>query len=129
MPESNLELVRSAFAVFERGDVGEIRALMADDVVVHRVDPDDAVYHGKDGFFQALADWTEDFVDWTYEPTEFVEVDDKIAVKVHQTASGAQSGVPVESDLWFVFGLRNGKIARLSFHLDREEALEAARVG
>jgi hypothetical protein len=46
---------------------------MADDTIVHRVDPDDAVYHGKDGFLQALAEWTEDFVEWTYEPTEFVE--------------------------------------------------------
>ena len=126
MASANVELVRNSFAVFERGDLAGIRDLLADDLVVHRVEPDDAVYHGKDGFFRAVAEWTEDFLDWTYKPIEFVEAGDNVAVKVHQTAAGAQSGVPVESDIWFVFALCRGKIARLSFHLDRDEALEAA---
>jgi ketosteroid isomerase-like protein len=45
---------------------------------------------------------------------------------VRQTARGEASGVPVESDFWFVFRLRGGKIARLSFHVREPEALEAA---
>lgn len=91
MPGRNVDIVRSAFGVFERGDL------------------------------------VEDFENWTYEPIEFVEARERIAVKVHQTATGAQSGVPVESDIWFAFGLREGKIARLSFHLDHDEAIEATR--
>jgi ketosteroid isomerase-like protein len=122
----NLDLVKSTFDVFARGDLDEIRALLADDLIVHRPEPDGAVYHGPDGFFQATAEWTEDFEDWTYTPVEFLDAGESVAVKVHQTATGAQSGVPVESDIWFVYTVRDGKVARLSFHLREEEAREAA---
>ena len=51
-----MKLVRGAFAAFGRGDISQVIDLMADDLVTHRVEPDDAVYHGKDGFFQATAE-------------------------------------------------------------------------
>jgi hypothetical protein len=35
---------------------------------------------------------------------------------------GQKSGVPVESSIWFVFGIRERKIARVSFHLREAEA-------
>ena len=47
-------------------------------------------------------------------------------VSVRQTARGEGSGVPVEMDVWFVFALRAGEIARVSFHARKSEALEAA---
>ena len=126
MSQENVEIVRSAFAAFEQGDVSKMLDLMTDDLVTHRVDPDAATYHGKDGFFQATAEWIEGFADWTATADEFIDAGDHIVVRVHQTARGEASGAPVEGDFWLVFALRAGKVERLSFFIRRAEALEAA---
>ena len=125
MSQENVEIVRSAFVAFERGEIGEMLESMADDLTTHRVDPDDAIYHGKEGFLQATADWIEGFEEWTVTPEEFIESGESVVVRVHQTARGETSGVAVENQMWFVFDLRGGKVARVSFHLREAEAHEA----
>ena len=90
MSQENVKLIRGAFAAFDRGDINQIIDLMAGDLVTHRVEPDDAVYHGKDGFFQALAEWTEDFEDWTATPEEFIDAGEGVLVRVHQKARGGR---------------------------------------
>jgi ketosteroid isomerase-like protein len=126
MSQENVEIVRSAFAAFERGDVSHIINLMADDLVTHRLEPDNAIYHGREGFFQATAEWTEGFEDWRATAEEFLDAGDDVLVQVHQTARGKGSGVPVESHFWFVFAMHERKVARLSFHTKKASALEAA---
>jgi ketosteroid isomerase-like protein len=126
MSRENVEIVRSAFAAFEEGDLTAILDSAADDLITHRVEPDNAIYHGKEGFLQGTADWIEGFEDWTVTPREFIDGGDSVVVRVHQTARGEKSGVPVEGDIWFVFELRETKIARLSFHMREDAALEAA---
>jgi len=126
MSHENVEIIREAFAAFERGDVNHIIDLTTDDLVTHRIEPDNAVYHGKEGFFQATADWTEGFEDWTATAVDYRDAGADVLVQVHQTARGEGSGVPVESHFWFVFGMRERKIARLSFHTRQAQALEAA---
>ncbi|MDP9189112.1 MAG: nuclear transport factor 2 family protein [Actinomycetota bacterium] len=128
MSQENVEIVRAGFAAFQQGENTRMLEFMADDLITHRPDPDNATYHGKEGFFQAMADWVEGFQDWNASPEEYVEARDAVVVKVHQTARGEGSGVPVESHFWFVFALREGKIARLSFHTTEEEAFEAAQL-
>jgi ketosteroid isomerase-like protein len=90
------------------------------------VEPDNAIYHGKEGFLQGTADWIEGFEEWTVTPREFIDRGDSVVVRVHQTARGERSGVPGEGDIWFVFEVRERKIARLSFHLREAAALQAA---
>jgi ketosteroid isomerase-like protein len=126
MSQENVEVVRSAFDAFEKGEVSEMLDWMTDDLTTHRVEPDDAIYHGKEGFFQATADWIEDFDDWTVRPEAFLDAGDSVVVRVRQAARGERSGVPVEGLAWFGFGVRGGKIAHLSIHLREAEALEAA---
>jgi ketosteroid isomerase-like protein len=126
MSEENVEIVRSAFGAFERGELDEMFELVTNDLITHRVEPDNAIYHGKEGFRQATADWIEGFEEWTVTPEEFIEGRDSVLVRVRQTARGEKSGVPVESNIWFAFEMRGGKIARLGFHLREAEALEAA---
>ena len=126
MSQENVEIVREAFAAFERGDVTALLDLMTDDLVTHRIDPDDAVYHGKEGFFQATADWTEDFEDWTVSAEEFLDASDGVLVRVRQTARGRTSGVPVDSLMWFELRMHEGRVARLTFHTDQAKAFDAA---
>jgi ketosteroid isomerase-like protein len=126
MSQENVELVRGGFDAFREGDLSRLLDLMADDLVTYRADPDGATYHGKEGFFNATADWTEDFSEWSVTPEEFMDAGDCVLVRVRQMARGEASGIPVEGEFWFVFETRERALAKLSFYLRRDEALKAA---
>jgi ketosteroid isomerase-like protein len=126
MAREHIEVVRSAFAAWEEGDLARLGDLVTDDLVVYRADPDGATSHGLDGFLELTADWTEGFADWTPVPEEFTEVGERVLVRVRQSARGEASGVPLTEDWWFVYELRRARIARMSIYTKHTEALEAA---
>ena len=128
MSRENVDIVRSVFSAFERGGVDEMLAASSDDLITQRMGLDGAIYHGKEGFLQATADWIEDFEDWTLTPQEFLDAGESVVVRTHQTARGETSGVEVESHIWFVFEMREGKVTRLGFHFREADALEAAGI-
>ena len=125
MSQENVELVRAGFAAFERGDVTEMLNLMSDQLVVYRADPDDATFHGKEGFLEATAEWTEGFSEWAVVPQEFIDAGDFVVVRVRQVVRGEASGVSVEAAFWFVFEVNGTKVTKLSVYARRSEALEA----
>ena len=125
MSHANVELIREGFAAFEQGDLSQLLDLMADDLVTYRADPDRATYHGKDGFLEATADWTEGFSDWSVVPEEFIDAGDFALARVRQIARGESSGIRVEGEFWFVFEVRGTKVSKLSFYTSRVDALEA----
>ena len=58
---------------------------------------------------------------------ELIEANDRqVVVRVHQTATGAQSGAPIEGDFWFVHTLDDMKMMRLDMFASREKAFECA---
>jgi ketosteroid isomerase-like protein len=126
MSQENVEVVRGGFDAFLRGDIDAVLDIASDDLVVYRPDPDGAYFHGKEGFLQAFADWTEGLAEWTATPGEIIDGGDTVVARVTQTARGSGSGVPVTGEFWFVYILREGKVTRLEFHVDRAAAFEAA---
>jgi ketosteroid isomerase-like protein len=126
MSQENVEVVRSGFSAFEQGDVSRMLDLMADDLVTYRADPDGATYHGKEGFLEATADWTEGFSDWSVIPEEFIDAGDFVVVQVRQVVRGEASGISVEGAFWFVFEVHDARVTRLSFYVREVEAREAA---
>ena len=129
MWQESVALVRSGFAAFEQGDLSGMLDLMADDLVTYRADPDGATYHGKEGFLEATADWTEGFSDWSVIPEEFIDTGGAVLVRVRQVVRGAASGIPIEGEFWFVFEVRDSLVSKVSFYVRRAEALaEAASV-
>ena len=126
MSQENVEIVRQAFAAFARGDLTAMLQPLTDDAITHRIEPDNAIFHGKEGFLQATAEWTEDFEEWTATPEEFLDAGMQVLVRVHQTARGERSRVPIEGDAWFLFTMREGRIVRVTIHARKKEALEAA---
>ena len=126
MSQDNVALVRRGFSAFEQGDVSLLLDLMADDLVTYRADPDDATYHGKEGFLEATADWTEGFSDWSVIPEEFTDAGDFVVAQVRQVVRGEASGISVEAPFWFVFEIRDARVRRLSFYVREAEAREAA---
>ena len=126
MSEQNLEIVRRAYDAFEQGDVDVALAIADPEMVVYRAAPDGATHHGPDGFMQALAEWTENFEQFTSSAEELIDAGDKIVVRVNQTATGAQSGVPITSDFWFIHTFRGDKVVRLDMFNDQDQAFEYA---
>jgi ketosteroid isomerase-like protein len=125
MSQENVELVRAGFAAFERGDASYLLDLMADDLVVYRADPDGATFHGKEGYFEAIADWAEGFSDWSIVPEDFIDAGDFVVARVRQSARLELSGISVAGAFWFVFEVNGTKVTKLSFYARRSEALEA----
>ena len=129
MSQESVALVRSGFTAFEQGDLTGMLDLMTDDLVTFRADPDGATYHGKEGFLEATADWTEGFSDWSVIPEEFIDTGGSVLVRVRQLVRGEASGIPIEGEFWFVFEVRDSLVSKVSFYVRRAEALaEAASV-
>jgi ketosteroid isomerase-like protein len=127
MSQENVEIVRRGHEAFERGDLTTALELFDPDVVCYTAAPlpDPGEYHGTEGFLQWFARWTEGFEDYVQHAEEYVEAGDHVIARVHQRATGAQSGVPVEDDFWFLHTLRKGKIVRIGVHVSEGQALGA----
>lgn len=125
MSDENVEVVRRCFEGFERGGPEAMLELFSDNVIIYRAQPDGATLHGKQGFRDAVADWTEDFSEWEILPQEFTDLGERVLVRVIQVAQGRTSGVRVEEDWWFLFELTGGEVAMLSFYSNPADALES----
>ena len=61
-----------------------------------------------------------------HEGRRIIDAGDRVLVRVRQRARGEASGIPVEGQFWFVFEVRAGSVAKVSFYIRRDAALEAA---
>ena len=69
----------------------------------------------------------EDFDEFVATAEELIDANDhQVIVRVHQTATGAQSGATSEGDFWFVHTHNDSKVTRLDMLTTKEKALEAA---
>lgn len=72
-----------------------------------------------------LAEDMDAFDEIRYEAREFVEVGNYVLVRIHQSALGKKSHIPVEGDLVMLWTVRRGKGVELHIHSTEREALEA----
>ena len=125
MSQENVEVVRRALEAFERGDLDAALEWTHTDLISTRVHPDGSVFHGRDGFRRMLAEWLEDFSEWSFENERYIDAGDRVIVKQRQWGRGVVSDAPVEADWWMVYTVAGGKIARLDIYASEDEALEA----
>jgi hypothetical protein len=126
MSKENVDVVRRGYEAYARGDLAAMLADVHPEMTTYREDPDGATFHGSDGLLKAIAEWVEDFEEFTLTPEEFVDADDRVLVRVHQTAVGDQSGAPIEATFWFVHTVSDGKVTRLDMFANEAHALKAA---
>ena len=127
MSQENVEIVRRGYEAYARGDVAAMLADLDPEMTTYREEPDGATFQGPDGFLQAIAEWVEDFDEFVATAEELIDANDhQVIVRVHQTATGAQSGAPIEGDFWFVHTLSDSKVTRLDMLTTKDKALEAA---
>jgi ketosteroid isomerase-like protein len=128
MSQENVEVVRRAWAAWERGDQAAALAAMHEDIVATRVAPmpDPVSYQGTQGILQMLADWVAQFEEFQMSAVEFTDCSDsQLLVRVHQSAIGTHSGAPIEADFWLVHTMRDGKIMRWDIYGSEAQAFQA----
>jgi ketosteroid isomerase-like protein len=123
----NVDLVRSIYAAWERGDFGpgewahpEIEISIADG-------PAPAVWKGPAGMAASFREWASAWEDYRAQVEEYRELDDKrVLVLVRATGRGRKSGVQLEqigAGGATLFHIRDGRVIRLARYYVRDHAL------
>ena len=99
----------------------------ADDVVFVRSGPDGGEYHGIDALGAAWRDFLAAWEGFRIHTERVVAGDAGVYVLlIRLLARGKGSGVTTDAEVANVVTMRNGRIARLEMHWDRDAALAAA---
>jgi len=124
---ANLDLVRSIFEAWERGDFSS--ADWADPAIeyAHADGPDPGVWTGRAEMADAFGDWLSAWQDYTVERDEYRELADaRVIVLYRRSGRGKSSGLALE-DMYangaILFQIHDGKVTRLLHYLSRERAL------
>lgn len=139
MSGEGVELVRDAFfpegldlvAVLESGEFGRaIRVdALADDAEVVFATPSGprAMFLGADGFVEGWRDWLAPWASYTVTVEELIDTGSgKILALARLSGETKRDHVKIDHPAAAVLVVRDNKIARVEFHLDRDEAREAA---
>jgi len=128
MSQENVEVVRRLYAD-PRGLTASTNEIVAPDAEFDftAVFPDKPILRGVDEFrrFRDVGPFGGSPI--RFEPERFFDVDDeRVLVFVRVTATGRESGVPVEIQVAHECTIRDGLLVRFKVHSDRAKALEVA---
>ena len=127
MSQENLEIVREAHERFTK--TGEpIWELLDPGIEVFDHDIPDASnpYRGVEGVRKWLSDFAESWNHYEMELERLHDADDRVVSLFRIHAVGAGSGVAVERGDGMLWTFRNGRLIRLDYFNDQEQALRAA---
>jgi ketosteroid isomerase-like protein len=128
MSQENVEVMRQVFATWEDDDLEGFIAYMDEELVTcrHPPMPDPGTWYGRAGALDLVAEWLETFDDFTVSAEEYIDAGDHIVVRTLQGGRGTSGGVPVTGTVWFVCGLRSGRMVTWDIYGAGAQALEAA---
>lgn len=128
MPSENVAVVQQLMAAWDAEDTDAQIAHL--DSEVELVEWPEAVgsktWHGHEGARAALEAWADVWETQTTEVTEIVETDDRVLMCARNHVRGKGSELEMTHDSFTVYRLRDGKITRIEFFIEKEPALRAA---
>ena len=124
MSEANVDLVRTLFETYRRGDYVAAAACLAPGVVYEVGQEVPAL--GPDEVRAMWERWDSAWDDMETVPEEFIDAGEHVVVTVHYSARGRGSGIEYDERLFDVYTVRDGRCARKLEFRERSEALEAA---
>ena len=132
MSRENVEVVRSAFEAFNRGDFQAAVELMHPDVEWHTSDafPDPATYRGRHEVRQFWETWRDTFRGFRLHLEECGPVGERYVLAIFRVSGeGAASGVGVESPAVFQVGeIRDGQVIWVGMFASDRDALDAIQL-
>ena len=124
---ANLDVVRSIYADWERGDFRSVEWVDPEIELVWFDGPSPGTWSGLSGVEAGWRDFLDAWDDYRVRPEDYLTVDDeRVLVLVRFTARGKVSGVEVaESGARGanLFHIRDGLVRRLVLYWDRDRAL------
>ena len=128
MSRENVEIVRRVYEAAARRDTATVLDLYHPEVELDasRFAIDTGVYRGHDGLRSLFREWHEAWGSIEYDYEELIDAGERVISVVTRHARGRASGVEVERPFALLWTLREGRVVRVVWFLDRAEALEAA---
>jgi ketosteroid isomerase-like protein len=125
MAESNVDLARRLFEVFNDRDREGLLALSAEDIVVEsRLSALEGAYHGHDGARRWWDDLLGTFDDYRIEVDQIEEVPGGTISYVRAAATGATSSTPLFDPYWMAMQWRDGRVSWWRVFATEQEARE-----
>lgn len=135
--ESDVELVRDGYELWNAGDVAGLAELCFSDDIEYRNSPEwpgQRVYRGSETVVRFLTEEVAEIIGLEGVTIDSMDVfGDEILIalraQTHGFAGGAQRIDFGEVPLFHVARMRDGKVSRVRVYLDEDQALKAARTG
>jgi ketosteroid isomerase-like protein len=123
----NLDLVRSLYPAWERGDWSSAEWAHPEIEFVQADGPAPGSVTGTVALAEAWREFLDTWVGWRVEAEEYRELDDeRVLVLIRIRGLGRSSGLPVDeisASGANLFHLRDGKVTRLALYWHRDRAL------
>jgi uncharacterized protein len=144
MADENVEVLRSVYDAFNRGDIDELLAGFDPGIEIEETQdlgyaalllrvlgPRFVIlsgrYRGLDEV-RKLFESVWEIADWfTVEPGEFTELDGHVVVPLHMSARARETGIEGQADTAHLWTMNDGKATRLEVYANSTDALAAAR--
>ena len=124
MSEENVQIVRSIYAAWEKGDFSNVD--WADPDIEFQI-PDQQPVRGVTAMAREWGEWLKAFDDVALSPESFHDRADRVVGVHHFRGQGKRSGIPAqEFSVACLFTLRDSKVTRLILYSNKNGALEAA---
>jgi ketosteroid isomerase-like protein len=124
--EENLELCRTAYELWNGGDLHGFLGLIAEDVTWQEgYMPDAEVYHGREGARSWMRAMSGTLEQTRFEPLHFFADGDAVVVEVLEHGRGASSGAETSARLAHAVRVRESRFVYLGAFPGVAEALAA----
>jgi ketosteroid isomerase-like protein len=131
MSEENVEIVRRVYEAAASRDAATVLSLYdpkveLDASALGLAGIGGDILRGHEGLRNLFREWHEAWGKIEYGYEELIDAGEQVISVVTRHARGRASGVEVERPFALLWTLREGKVIRVVWFLDRAEALEAA---
>ena len=126
MSQENVELVRSIYDDWLRGDFGGDNFDPDISMVESDVIPGATSAHGLDAVLRYMKSFSNYWAEFRLEPQEYIDAGDRVVVVARLSGRGKRSGIDVVREWAYVWTVRDARALRMEAYAHRDEALEAA---
>ena len=123
MASANVELVRSIFADWERGDFRRVDWAAPDIVLVRPESLDGGEMKGLASSSKGWREWLSEWEGFCAKADEFRELDaERVLAFGRMSGRGRMSGVAADTEIVNLFHVQNSRVTRLVLYSNRERA-------
>ena len=128
MSRQDVDQLRTAWDAYSRGDFETAFQAVDPEFELHdhMIPEASAAGVGAEALLVNRGQVGEAFTDQTYEPLEFIDLEDRILVRVRGRGKGRHTGLDVEEETGQLWTLRDGLAVRLDVYRTWAETRRAA---